>query len=342
MQETLFILCAVIIIALAFDYVNGFHDAANAIATSVSTRSLSPGKAVTIAAVFNFIGAFLFTGVAKTITSGIVVGDATNRQSLILAALMGAIIWNIITWYFGLPSSSSHALVGGLVGVGIAHVGSQGVIWSGVVNKVIAPGLISPIIGIFFGYLFMLAIYWLLRNASSSIENKFKYAQWFSCMLMAFSQGSNDAQKVMGIITLALFSASTAGIISSDIQPTTDVLWQTKFACATTIALGTSAGGWRIIKTIGSKIVRLKPINGFVADATSASIILSAAALGMPISTTHVVTSSIMGVGAVKRFNAVRWSVAGNIVGAWVMTLPASAFIAWCSYYVIKLIDPGL
>lgn len=342
MQETIWILSAVVIIALAFDYVNGFHDAANAIATVVSTRALSPRTAVTMAAILNFVGAFLFTGVAKTITSGIVHEGAVNRQSLILAALMGAIIWNIITWYLGLPSSSSHALVGGLVGVGMARMGLEGVLWTGVLDKVVLPGIVSPFLGLFFGYIVMLSMYWIFRKASPSIGHKFKYAQWFSAALMAFSHGSNDAQKVMGIITLALFTASSTGVIPHSIQPTTDVWWVTKIACASAIALGTSAGGWKIIKTIGSKVVRLQPINGFAADLTSSSILLTTAALGMPISTTHVITASIMGVGAVKRVKAVRWNVANNILAAWVFTLPASATISAISYYVVYMLDPGL
>lgn len=349
MSVALVVLCAVIIIALVFDYVNGFHDAANAIATAVSTRALSPRKAVFMAACFNFVGAFLFTGVAKTITKGIVIDGAVNQQSLILVALLGAIIWNIITWYKGLPSSSSHALVGGLVGVGLAHVGIEGVQWkSGVMGHVVIPGLVSPIIGLFFGYIAMLAMYWIFHTLNqkgfikAAVNNKFKYAQWFSAALMAFAQGSNDAQKVMGIITLALISGATAGVISPGIIPQDiidngEVWWPTKLACATAIALGTSAGGWRIIKTIGSKVVRLQPINGFTADIISATVVLTTAALGMPISTTHVVTASIMGVGAVKRFNAVRWSVANNIAFAWVMTLPASAFIAMIVYYLVRL-----
>ena len=342
MEETIWILAAVIVVGLAFDFVNGFHDAANAIAAVISTRALSPRAAITMAIIANFCGALLFTGVAKTITSGIVEGDALSRQSLILAALMGAMIWNILTWYWGLPSSSSHALVGGLVGVALARVGIDGVQWWGVVDRVVIPGIVSPLLGLFTGYTIMLSLYWILRHQSPYIGHKFKIGQWFTSALLAFSHGSNDAQKVMGIITLALFTASSTNLIPADIQPDHEVRWFTKLACATVIALGTSAGGWRIIKTIGSKVVRLDPIHGFAAEFTSSTILLTTAALGMPISTTHVITASIMGVGAVKRINAVRWSVAYDILGAWVFTLPASATISAICYYVVRCFDAGL
>ncbi len=342
MHETIWILAAVVIIALAFDYVNGFHDAANAIATVVSTRALSPRTAVLMAACCNFCGALLFTGVAKTITSGIVEGDAMNSQSLILSALIGAIIWNLLTWVWGLPSSSSHALVGGLVGVALARVGTDGVKWWGVMDHVVIPGLVSPLIGLILGYCIMLSLYWILRHQHPSIGHKFKYAQWLSSSLMAFSHGSNDAQKVMGIITLALCTATSTGLIEQHWQPDLEVRWFTKVACATVIALGTSGGGWRIIKTLGAKVVRLQPVHGFAADLTSSTILLTTAALGMPISTTHVITASIMGVGAVKRINAVRWSIANNILVAWVFTLPAAATMSAITYHILKYIDPAL
>lgn len=332
MEEVQWVLIAVVVIALAFDYVNGFHDAANAIATVVSTRTLTPRQAVFMAAILNFVGAFLFTGVAKTISSGLVTPNAMNNQALILAALIGAITWSVLTWIWGLPSSSSHALVGGLVGVALARVGMDGVMWSGVINHVVLPGLFSPVIGLVCGYGVMLGLYWLLRYAKPSIGHKFKYAQIFSAGLMAFAHGTNDAQKVMGIITLALVSAG--------VQASHEVLWPTKVACAMAIALGTSAGGWRIINTIGVKVVKLQPVNGFAAETTASAILLGTAAMGMPISTTHVITSAIMGVGAVKRLSAVRWTVANSIAWAWTFTIPASAIISATAYYIIRFFYP--
>lgn len=334
MAEISWILIAVIVLSLAFDFVNGFHDAANAIATVVSTRTLSPRKAVTMAACLDFTGAFVFTGVAHTISSGLVTHEAMDNQALILAAIMGAICWNLLTWYWGLPASSSHALIGGLVGVAMARIGWKGVIWGGVVDRVILPGLISPLIGLVCGYLVMLGLYWLLRNAKPSVGNKFRIAQIFSSAFMAFSHGANDAQKVMGIITLALYTAH--------VQSTVEVHWLTKLVCAAAIASGTSCGGWRIVKTIGSKVVKLQPINGFAADTTSSCILITTAALGMPISTTHVITSVIMGVGAVKRLKAVRWSVGKSIIFAWTFTMPAAAVMSALAYYVMRLFVPGI
>lgn len=334
MMEITWVLIAVVALALAFDYVNGFHDAANAIATVVSTRTLTPRQAVMMAACLNFVGAFTFTGVAKTISSGLVVPEAVNDQRLILAALVGAIAWSILTWIWGLPSSSSHALVGGLVGVALARLGMDGVIWSGVIDHVVLPGLISPVLGLVCGYAVMLAIYWILRKAKPSINAKFKIAQIFSAGLMAFSHGTNDAQKVMGIITLALVAAG--------VQTSHEVHWSVKVACATAIALGTSAGGWRIIKTIGVNVVKLHPVNGFAAETTASVILLTTAALGMPISTTHVITAAIMGVGAVKRLSAVRWTVANSIVWAWTFTIPAAATISATTYYILHWLVPSI
>lgn len=333
-MEFHWVLLAVIVIALAFDYVNGFHDAANAIATVVSTRALSPRQAVLLAATLNFVGAFTFTNVAKTISSGLVHPDSVNDQALILAALLGAITWNLLTWYWGLPSSSSHALVGGLVGVAMAKMGMDGVLWWGVMSHVVLPGLLSPVIGLVLGYIIMVSMYWALRNARPTVNAKFKKCQMFSASLMAFAHGTNDAQKVMGIITMALI---TAGVQTDhEVHP-----W-VKFACATAIALGTSAGGWRIIKTIGVKVVKLQPVNGFAAETTASSVLITTAALGMPISTTHVITAAIMGVGATKRLSAVRWGVAGSILWAWTFTIPASAAMSALCYYALRLLDPSL
>ena len=326
------LLIAVIVIALAFDFVNGFHDAANAIATVVSTRALSPRKAIMMAVVLNFTGAFMFTGVAKTITSGLVKVDAGGQEGeiFILIALLGAIAWNIITWYFGLPSSSSHALIGGMVGVALAKIGFSGVIWQGVVNKVVVPGLVSPTLGIVVGFTLMTGLYWLLRNARPSVNRKFQVAQIFSSGFLAFAQGTNDAQKVMGIITMALIAE---GLVS----PQDDIHWLVKTGCALAIAAGTSAGGWRIIRTMGSKVVRLQPVNGFVAEVTSAGVLISTSFLGMPVSTTHVVTGAIMGAGAAKRIKAVRWGVGKSIAMAWIFTMPAAAVMSAAIYYVMHI-----
>ena len=327
------LLIAVIVVALAFDFVNGFHDAANAIATVVSTRALSPRKAVTMAVTLNFLGAFMFTGVAKTITSGLVHVDASGNEGniFILIALLGAIAWNIITWYFGLPSSSSHALIGGMVGVALAKTGMGGVIWSGVVKKVVVPGLVSPTLGLLVGFTFMVALFWILRKATPAVNRKFKICQVFSSGFLAFAQGTNDAQKVMGIITMALIAEGLR-------SPEDDIHWLVKTGCAMAIALGTSAGGWRIIKTMGSKVVRLQPVNGFVAEVTSATVLLSTASLGMPVSTTHVVTGAIMGVGAAKRLRAVRWGVGKSIAMAWIFTMPAAAVMSALIYGLFHLL----
>ncbi|MBQ7568818.1 inorganic phosphate transporter [bacterium] len=334
MVEIHWLLIAVIVIALAFDFVNGFHDAANAIATAISTRALSTYTAVTLAVVLNFLGAFMFTGVAKTITSGLVRIDSSGHegQIFIMIALLGAILWNIITWYFGLPSSSSHALIGGMVGVALAKIGFDGVIWSGVINRVVIPGLISPALGLVIGFTLMVIVYWLLRKATPSVNRKFQIGQIFSCSFLAFAQGTNDAQKVMGIITMALIAEGLR-------QPEDDIHWLVKTGCALAIAAGTSAGGWRIIKTMGSKVVRLQPANGFVAEISSATVLLSTAALGMPVSTTHVVTGAIMGAGAAKRISAVRWGVGRSIAMAWIFTLPAAALMSAAIYFILHLIN---
>lgn len=332
-MEIPWLLIAVIIIALAFDFVNGFHDAANAIATAVSTRALPTYVAVTMAVILNFLGAFMFTGVAKTITSGLVHVNSSGPegQIFILIALLGAIAWNIITWYYGLPSSSSHALIGGMVGVALAKIGFDGVIWSGVISRVVIPGLISPALGLTIGFALMLAIYWLLRKATPAVNRKFKICQIFSSGCLAFAQGTNDAQKVMGIITMALIAEGLR-------QPEDDIHWLVKTGCALAIAAGTSAGGWRIIKTMGSKVVRLQPANGFAAELTSATVLISTASLGMPVSTTHVVTGAIMGAGAAKRIKAVRWGVGKSIALAWIFTLPASACMSAIIYGFLHLV----
>lgn len=335
MPDIPILLVLVVVIALIFDYVNGMHDAANAIATTVSTRALTPRRAVLLAGAMNFVGAFIAEGVAKTMGKGLVSHEMVEHQEIIIAALLGALFWNLLTWYFGLPSSSSHAMVGGLVGAAMAYAGTPGVIWSGVVKKVVIPGLVSPALGLCIGFTVMLSFLWIFRKANPfKINKKFKVCQVFSAAFMALSHGANDAQKAMGIITLALVTAGW--------QTDFDVPFWVKFSCAAMIALGTSAGGWRIIKTLGVNVVKLKPINGFAAEVTSSSILMGTAFLGMPVSTTHVISSSIMGVGATKRLSAVRWGVAGNILVAWVLTLPASALAGAIALWGIMLVSPTI
>lgn len=331
MHDITFLLIAVVAIALIFDYVNGMHDAANAIATAISTRAISPRNAVLMAGALNFVGAFVSEGVAKTMGSGLVAPHMVRDQKIILAALIGALLWNLITWWLGLPSSSSHAMVGGLVGAGMFHAGTSGVVWEGVIHKVVVPGLVSPLLGFTVGFLGMVAFMWIFRRSNPSRLNRnFRKAQIFSCGYLALTHGMNDAQKAMGIITLALM---TAGFLDPN---EFHVPFWVKFSCASMIALGTSAGGWRIIKTLGGKMVKLQPINGFAVELTSSAILSSTALLGMPVSTTHVISSSIMGVGATKRLSAVRWGVAGNILIAWVFTLPAAALMGALSLVVIE------
>ena len=331
MHDLSVLLIIVIAIALIFDYVNGMHDAANAIATSISTRAINPRNAVIMAGLLNFVGAFVSEGVAKTMGKGLVAPEMVKDQRIILAALIGALCWNLITWYFGLPSSSSHALVGGLVGAGLWNAGREGVLWQGVVKKVVLPGLVSPVIGFTVGFMIMVGFMWMFRRSvPSKLNRRFRKMKWFSCGYLALTHGMNDAQKAMGIITLAL--------VTGGVQDTFDVPVWVKLSCATMIALGTSAGGWRIIKTLGGKMVKLQPVQGFAAEITSAGVLSSTALFGMPVSTTHVISSSIMGVGASKRFSAVRWGVAQNILVAWVLTLPAAAAVGAFSLMVINFV----
>ncbi len=321
-------LVAIVIMALVFDYVNGFHDTANVIATSVSTKALQPRQAIIIAAAFNFIGALMGTAVAKTIGSGIVKSEFASDWVLV-AALVGAITWNIITWYFGIPSSSSHAIIGGLIGAAISAFGLDSVQWSGF-GKILAVLISSPVIGFAVGWLVMLALFWIFRFSDSSrVSRIFLKLQVVSACMMALSHGSNDAQKSMGIITLALVAA---GILTDFTVP----MWVI-ITCATAMAAGTAVGGWRIIRTMGTKIFRLEPINGFAADFSSSCIIYTASLMGMPVSTTHVVSSSIMGVGAAKRVTGVRWEIAQQIVTAWVVTIPSAGIIGALTYQAINL-----
>ncbi len=317
---------AIVVFALLFDYINGFHDTANAIATSVSTKAVSPRFAILIAASFNFLGALSGTAVAATIGKNIV-SPQDVVPLVIIAALSGAIFWNLFTWYFGIPSSSSHALIGGLIGAVIARSGSADVLWQGVV-KIVTGLITSPIIGLVIGSMVMTLLFWIFKGASPVKTNlKFRRLQILSACTASFAHGSNDAQKSMGIIALALVSA---GAIDSFYVP----LW-TKVACALSMSAGTAFGGWRIIRTMGGKIFRIEPINGFAADFTSSAVIYGASLLGIPVSTTHVVSSSIMGVGAAKRLRGVRWNIARQIIIAWFVTIPSAALVSLIFYRLI-------
>ncbi len=322
MEAALVIL--VVALALGFDYTNGFHDAANAIATSVSTRALTPRIALVMAAVMNFVGAMLGTTVAETIATSIVdLKDASNHSALlvIICGLVGAIVWNLITWWFGLPSSSTHALIGGLVGAGLAA--SLGVYWGAVFDKVVVPMVVSPVVGFLLAFFLMVGVLWLLRNAAPArTQRRFRFAQTFSAAAMALGHGLQDAQKTMGVIYLALLTVGWAD--KNEGIP----LW-VKVSAAAAISAGTYSGGWRIMRTLGRKIIEVDPARGFVAESVSATVLyVMAMGLHAPVSTTHTVTSAIMGVGATKRASAVRWGVAKNIATAWVLTIPAAALVA--------------
>jgi inorganic phosphate transporter, PiT family len=321
----------VITLAMAFNYTNGFHDAANAIATSVSTRALTPRIALLIAAIANFVGSFIGNKVAKTVGSGIIEApDGHRGLTLVGAALLGAIGWNLLTWWFGLPSSSSHALIGGLGGAAIAA--SATVKWHGVLDKVIIPMVISPLAGILLGYLVMTLILWLFRRANPGrVSRGFRYAQAGSAIAMALGHGIQDAAKTMGVVVLAL---NVGGYQHNDHVP----LW-VKLLTAAVISLGTYSGGWRIMRTLGRKIIHLDPPQGFAAESSAATILFVAGlGFGAPISTTHTITSAIMGVGATKRLRAVRWGVAGNIVGAWILTFPGAGLAAALAYGVATVL----
>ena len=319
----------VIGLALLFDFINGFHDTANAIATSVSTRALHPSHAIIMAAVLNFAGAMYSTGVAKTIGADIVKSAQHVDEHIIIAALIGAVLWNILTWWLALPSSSSHALVGGIIGAVLISVGPDGLNFYGI-GKIVLSLILSPLIAIITGCLVITLLFCVFgRFSPSAVTGKFKKMQILSAAMMAFSHGSNDAQKSMGIITLALLAG---GYIEVFEVPTF-----VKLLAATAMACGTAVGGWRIIKTIGGKIFKLEPISGFAADLNSSLVIFSATLLHLPVSTTHVVSGSIMAVGTAKRLSAVRWGVAQQMVAAWVMTIPSTAVIGAVAYKVILM-----
>ena len=330
MDPALGTIILIIFVALVFDFINGFHDAANSIATVVSTRVLSPGKAVLWAAVFNFIAAFFFgTGVAKTVGSGMVDLEVVT-YSVILTGLIGAITWNLITWYFGLPTSSSHALFGGYGGAAVAKAGFTAIIVAGWTKTLIFI-VLAPLIGLFVGLLLMSSIFWIFRETPPTrVARGFRFMQLFSAAAYSLMHGANDAQKTMGIIAGALF---TGGYLSTFHVP----IWVVLIAHAA-IGLGTLSGGWRIIKTMGQKITKLQPPGGFAAETGAAVAIYVATALGVGISTTHTITGAIVGVGATRRLSAVRWGVARQIVWAWILTIPASATIGACTYLLLQFV----
>lgn len=325
------IIVMVIIVALGFDYTNGFHDAANAIATTISTRAMTPRSALAMAAVMNLVGAFLGTSVASTVGSGIIEAPkGAHGLIVVLAALVGAVVWNLLTWYFGIPSSSSHALIGGLVGAAMASAGS--VKWAGVIDKVVIPMVISPLVGFGLTWVVMTGILWAFRRGSPNrINNGFRRAQIFSGAAMALGHGLQDAQKTMGVIVLALV---IGGYHTGFAIP-----WWVICASAGALSLGTYAGGWRIMRTLGRKIIALDPPAAFAAQTTASGLLyITAFVFAAPISTTQTITSAVMGAGASRRLSAVRWGVAGNILAAWVLTLPMAALVAALAFWGIDAI----
>jgi inorganic phosphate transporter, PiT family len=341
MASGLTVLVLVVVLALVFDYINGFHDTANAVATVVSTNVLPGRTAVFLAAACNFFGAFLGVGVAKTI-GGDITAPSSITQLVVAACLVGAIAWNLLTWYYGIPSSSSHALIGGLVGAVWCHhvllgLGAGESIWNLLTSKGVLLTLkalvLSPLFGFVIGFLLMMSLLWLVRwLRPTTVNRSFRFLQLVSASFMAFSHGSNDAQKSMGIITLALVAYAVSQNPGS--QASLDVPFWVIFACATAMALGTASGGWRIMKTMGHRIIKLRPINGFAAETTASIVILTATWLKAPVSTTHVISSSIMGVGASKRISAVRWGVAKNMLVAWILTIPVTALTGAGVYWL--------
>jgi PiT family inorganic phosphate transporter len=329
MDNSLLFVIIVVMVALVFDYINGFHDSANSISTIVSTRVLSPRNAVIWAAFFNFIAAFLIgTSVAKTIGTGIIHPDIIEDH-LILAALGGAIIWNLLTWYFGLPSSSSHALIGGLIGVGLVKGGTDALVFAGIAKTTIFI-ILSPAIGLVLGLLMMVAVLNLSRNSNMAKADKlFRKLQLVSAALYSLGHGMNDAQKTMGIIAMVLFSRGYLG-------PKFYIPFWIVLLCHAVIALGTMAGGWRIVKTMGTKITKLRPMGGFCAETAAAVALVGASFAGIPVSTTHTITGAIMGVGATHRLTAVRWGVVGTIIWAWVLTIPVSALLAASLFLILE------
>ncbi|WOV84031.1 inorganic phosphate transporter [Sporosarcina jeotgali] len=330
MDTVLLLTILIVVCALAFDFINGFHDTANAIATSVSTRALKPRVAILLAATMNFAGALTFTGVAKTISKDIVDPFTLENGSLvILAALLSAIIWNLVTWYFGIPSSSSHALIGSIAGAAISAAGFGILNYTGFI-KIMEALLISPVIAIVGGFIVMNILRAVLKNRNLFKANKrIRYLQILTAAIQSFTHGTNDAQKAMGIITMAL--------IAADLQTGDDIQMWVRIAAATSMGIGTSIGGYKIIKTVGGKIMKIRPIHGAAADLNSAAIIFGATLLHLPVSTTHVISSSIMGVGSAQRVKGVKWGTAKKIVITWVITMPISALVAAVLYQLLAL-----
>ncbi len=322
------LLVVVIVFSLGFDFTNGFHDTANAVATSISTRALSPRIAVLVASVANLVGAFVTTAVASTVGKGIIdTGLATTKT--VLAAVIGAIVWNLLTWWLGLPSSSSHALIGGLAGAALAQSGVSGVQWHGLVHKVIIPALVAPPLAFGVAFLLLIVIFWVFRRMTSHHANRtFRLGQLASGTFVAYTHGANDAQKTMGVIALAL---STNGTIDHFYIP-----WWVKISAGLAIAGGTYVGGWRIMRTLGQRLYKMEPAAGFSAQMSAGAVIDVATRLGYPLSTTHVISGAVLGSGSTRGFSAVRWGIAGNIVVAWFLTIPAAALVAAACYWPVQ------
>ena len=335
MFEIPLLLVLIVLTALIFDFTNGAHDCANAIATVVSTKVATPRMAVAMAAILNLLGALLGTEVAKTLGGGLVFPEMVEgSQILVFAALVGAIVWNLFTWYLGIPSSSSHALIGGLLGAAWAHAGFAAINFSGVVGKVILPFIGSPLAGFCAGFVAMLIVAWICASHRRSRVNAwFRKLQLVSAGFMALSHGLNDAQKTMGVITLAL-------LLFGEIDSVEIPLW-VKLLCAGAMCMGTAVGGWKIVKTMGHRIFKLEPVHGFAAETATGCVITCASLMGAPVSTTHTVSAAIFGVGSSKRLSAVRWGVAGQLVTAWVLTLPCAGAVGALSYKVLHLIWPA-
>jgi PiT family inorganic phosphate transporter len=328
------VLWIVVATALAFDFTNGFHDTANAVATSISTRAMKPRVAVSLAAVLNFVGAFLSLEVAATIASGIVDANLVTPQ-IVFAGLVGAIAWNLATWYFGLPSSSSHALIGGVVGSAFAAEGAKAVFGDGLIEKVAIPALVAPILAMVAAGTAVLVAYRIVgRQHPGVVTRGFRLGQIVSASMFSLSHGTNDAQKTMGVIALALIAAG-------HLEPGADPPPWVIVSAATAIAAGTYAGGWRIIRTMGTRIIKMNPVQGFASEGVGSAVILSASHVGFPLSTTHVISGAIMGAGAAQRLSAVRWGIAGNIFAAWVLTIPAAATVGAVTYGVVALFGDG-
>lgn len=332
-STSLAIVIFIVILALIFDYINGFHDSANSIATIVSTQVLKPRQAVLWAAFFNFVAVFMFDAqVAKTVGTGIV-NPSIVDNALLISAIGGAIVWNLLTWWFGLPSSSSHALIGGLIGAGLMKGGFEILIWKGII-KTSSFIIISPLVGLFLGLILMIIVLNLSRFSNLKKSNSlFRKLQLFSAAIYSISHGLNDAQKTMGIIALVLFSGGYLG-------PTFHIPFWVVIMCYAVIALGTLSGGWRIVKTMGTKITKLQPIGGFCAETAAAISIIGASIAGIPVSTTHTITGAIMGVGSTKRLSAVRWGIAGTIIWAWILTIPITGILSAGIYFLLITIFP--